>query len=163
MTDRSITVNGRRYAWPKAPVVVVCIDGSEPAYMDEAISAGAMPWLAKALPHGTKRLADCVVPSFTNPNNLSIVTGAPPSVHGICGNFFYDRQAGTEIMMNDPKYLRAGTILAAFASAGASLAVVTAKDKLRGLLGHGVVARRRGGAWHSQRLARQRWGTPVEG
>ena len=138
MTDRSITVNGRRYAWPKAPVVVVCIDGSEPAYMDEAISAGAMPWLAKALPQGTKRLADCVIPSFTNPNNLSIVTGAPPSVHGICGNYFYDRQAGTEIMMNDPKYLRASTILAAFASAGASLAVVTAKEKLRRLLGHGM-------------------------
>jgi phosphonoacetate hydrolase len=136
--DKSLTVNGRRYAWPKAPVVVVCIDGSEPAYMDQAIAAGAMPWLAKALPQGTKRLADCVVPSFTNPNNLSIVTGAPPSVHGICGNFFYDRQAGTEIMMNDPKYLRAGTILAAFASAGASLAVVTAKDKLRRLLGHGM-------------------------
>ena len=33
-----------------------------------------------------------MVPSFTNPNNLSIVTGAPPAVHGICGNYFYDRE-----------------------------------------------------------------------
>src|SRR5262249_53697840 len=136
--DKILAVNGRRYAWPKAPTVVVCIDGSEPAYMDQAIAAGAMPWLAKALPLGTKRLADCVVPSFTNPNNLSIVCGAPPAVHGICGNFFYDRRAGTEIMMNDPKYLRAGTILAEFGSAGASVAVVTAKDKLRRLLGNGL-------------------------
>ncbi len=136
--DRTVAVNGRRYAWPQAPVVVVCIDGSEPAYMDEAIAAGAMPWLSQALPRGTRRLADCVVPSFTNPNNLSIVTGVPPSVHGICGNYFYDRQAGVEIMMNDPRYLRAGTILAAFADAGASVAVVTAKDKLRRLLGHGM-------------------------
>jgi phosphonoacetate hydrolase len=135
---RALSVNGRRYAWPKAPVVIVCIDGSEPAYMDEAMAAGSMPWLTKALPGGTRRLADCVVPSFTNPNNLSIVTGVPPSVHGICGNYFYDRQANTEIMMNDPKYLRAGTILAAFAAAGASLAVVTAKDKLRRLLGQGM-------------------------
>ena len=39
-------------------------------------------------------------------------------------------------MMNDPKYLRAGTLLAAFAAAGASVAVITAKDKLRALLGH---------------------------
>ena len=76
------------------------------------------------------------MPSFTNPNNLSIVTGAPPSVHGICGNYFWDRDAGAEVMMNDPKYLRAGTILAAFADAGAKVAVVTAKDKLRALLGH---------------------------
>jgi phosphonoacetate hydrolase len=76
------------------------------------------------------------VPSFTNPNNLSIVTGTPPAVHGICGNYFYDRDADAEVMMNDPKYLRAGTVLAAFADAGARVAVVTAKDKLRKLLGH---------------------------
>src|SRR5207245_3468402 len=80
--------------------------------------------------------ADCVVPSFTNPNNLSIVTGVPPSVHGICGNYFFDAEAGAEVMMNDAKYLRSGTILAAFAAADAKVAVVTAKDKLRSLLGH---------------------------
>ena len=39
-------------------------------------------------------------------------------------------------MMNDAKYLRAGTMLAALADAGAKVAVVTAKDKLRSLLGH---------------------------
>jgi phosphonoacetate hydrolase len=85
---------------------------------------------------GANMLADCVVPSFTNPNNLSIVTGAPPAVHGICGNYFFDRDLGEEVMMNDPKYLRAGTVLAAFADAGAKVAVVTAKDKLRKLLGN---------------------------
>jgi phosphonoacetate hydrolase len=83
-------------------------------------------------------VADCVMPSFTNPNNLSIVTGVPPSVHGICGNYFYDPDTGTEVMMNDPKYLRADTILAALAGAGARVAVITAKDKLRRLLGHGM-------------------------
>ncbi len=131
-----ITVNGRRYAWPDRPLVVVCVDGSEPDYIRRAIAAGAMPYLAAALPGGTDRLADCVVPSFTNPNNLSIVTGVPPSVHGICGNYFFDRDADAEVMMNDPRYLRCGTILAAFAREGARLAVVTAKDKLRRLLGH---------------------------
>jgi phosphonoacetate hydrolase len=57
-------------------------------------------------------------------------------VHGICGNYFFDADAGAEVMMNDPKYLRTGTILAAFADAGARVAVITAKDKLRALLGH---------------------------
>jgi phosphonoacetate hydrolase len=131
-----VEVNGRRYAWPDRPLVVVCVDGSEPDYIRQAIAAGAMPYLASALPGGTERLADCVVPSFTNPNNLSIVTGVPPSAHGICGNYFFDREAGAEVMMNDPGYLRCGTILAAFSRAGARLAVVTAKDKLRRLLGH---------------------------
>jgi len=135
---RTLTVNGRQYAWPDRPLVVVCIDGSEPDYTTKAVAAGVMPWLAKARGTGADLLADCVVPSFTNPNNLSIVTGAPPSVHGISGNFFYDRDANAEVMMNDPKFLRAGTILAAFSKAGAKLAVVTAKDKLRKLLGHGM-------------------------
>ncbi|MFO1058636.1 MAG: phosphonoacetate hydrolase [Dongiaceae bacterium] len=134
----AVTVNGRRYAWPKEPVVVVCIDGSEPDYTTRAMAAGAMPWLAAALPQGTDRLADCVVPSFTNPNNLSIVTGAPPAVPGIAGNYFFDRDSGEEVMMNDPAYLYADTILAAFARAGAKVAVVTAKDKLRRLLGKGL-------------------------
>ncbi len=59
-------------------------------------------------------------------------------MHGICGNFFWDPDAKAEVMMNDAKYLRAGTILAALADAGAKVAVVTAKDKLRALLGHGM-------------------------
>ncbi len=132
---RSITVNGKNYAWPSAPVVVICVDGCEPDYLKAAIAAGAMPWLAEARVRGSDLIGDCVVPSFTNPNNLSIVTGAPPAIHGICGNYLYDREVGAEVMMNDPKYLRAPTILAGFAAAGAKVAVVTAKDKLRRLLG----------------------------
>jgi phosphonoacetate hydrolase len=131
-----IEVNGRRYALPESPVVVVCVDGCEPDYLDRAVEAGAMPWLGAARAAGTSLVGDCVMPSFTNPNNLSIVTGAPPAVHGISGNYFWDPQAGVEVMMNDPKYLRAETILARLADAGASPAVVTAKDKLRRLLGH---------------------------
>ena len=129
-----LSVNGRNYRRPSRPVVVVCVDGCENDYLTEAARAGVAPFIARMLEHG--RIADCVVPSFTNPNNLSIVTGAPPSVHGICGNYFYDREADAEVMMNDPKYLRAGTILAAFADAGAKVVVITAKDKLRTLLGH---------------------------
>jgi len=131
-----LNVNKRGYKLPKAPTVVVCVDGCEPDYLAQAVAAGRMPWLQRTLAHGTGLIADCVVPSFTNPNNLSIVTGAPPSVHGICGNYLYDTASGTEVMMNDPKWLRAPTLLAALADAGKKVAVVTAKDKLRRLLGH---------------------------
>jgi phosphonoacetate hydrolase len=136
MQRPAITVNGREYRWPQRPIVVVCVDGCEPDYISQAIEAGAAPFLGGLNGRGTCLTADCVVPSFTNPNNLSIVTGTPPAVHGICGNYFWDAEAGAEVMMNDAKYLRAGTILAAFAAAGAKVAVVTAKDKLRSLLGH---------------------------
>jgi len=131
-----LNVNKRSYKLPSQPTVVVCVDGCEPDYLAQAVAAGRMPWLQRTLAEGAGLIADCVVPSFTNPNNLSIVTGAPPSVHGICGNYLYDTASGTEVMMNDPKWLRAPTLLAALADAGRKVAVVTAKDKLRRLLGH---------------------------
>ena len=132
----NIEVNGRSYKLPTVPTVVVCVDGCEPDYLAQAVATGHMPWLKRTLAEGTGLIAECVVPTFTNPNNLSIVTGAPPSVHGICGNYLFDTASGTEVMMNDPKWLRAPTILASLADAGKSLAVITAKDKLRKLLGH---------------------------
>jgi phosphonoacetate hydrolase len=133
-----ITVNHRAYRLPHRPTVVVCVDGCEPEYIAQAVAHGRMPWLAQVLAEGTALVADCVIPSFTNPNNLSIVTGAPPSVHGICGNYLFDVASNTEVMMNDPKWLRAPTLLAALSDAGCSIAVITAKDKLRKLLGHGM-------------------------
>ena len=133
----NIAVNSRTYHWMDHPLVVVCLDGSQFEYISAAVAAGCAPFLARILAgQGTCLLADCAMPSFTNPNNLSIVTGVAPAVHGISGNYFYDPQTGEEVMMNDPRYLRAGTILAALAEAGAKVAVITAKDKLRKLLGH---------------------------
>lgn len=136
--NRKITVNDRSYDWPAQPVVVVCIDGSEPAYIEAAVADGVMPFTAKMLAQGADLRANCVVPSFTNPNNLSIVTGQPPAIHGISGNYFLDPDSGEEVMMNDPKFLRAPTIFKAFQEEGAKIAIITAKDKLRRLLGHGL-------------------------
>src|SRR5450432_946797 len=132
-----ITVNGRTYQWMQRPLVVVCVDGCQFEYITAAVAAGAAPFLGRLLAgSGQCFIADCVMPSFLNPNNISIVTGVPPSVHGICGNYFFDPESGEEVMMNDPRHLRVGTILAAFSDAGAKVAVITAKDKLRKLLGH---------------------------
>ena len=136
---KTVCVNGRDYAWPKRPLVVICCDGSEPAYMEQAMAKGLMPNLAKIIAKGEDRRGLSVIPSFTNPNNLSIVTGRPPEVHGISGNSLIDPETGEEVMMNDPKWLRAPTIFAAFQKAGARICMVTAKDKLRLLLSKGLV------------------------
>lgn len=138
MSPINVAVNGRTYAWPRVPAIAICLDGCEPAYLDEAIQAGLMPALVRIKQKGTVRMAHSVIPSFTNPNNLSIATGRPPSVHGICGNYLYERETGKEVMMNDPRFLRAPTIFQAFYDAGARVAVVTAKDKLCALLGKGL-------------------------
>ena len=129
-----IEVNGRRYALARRPTVVVCVDGCEPDYITEAAAHGQVPWLKEVLASGTVLAADCVVPSFTNPNNLSIVTGVPPSVHGICGNYLFDVASGTEVMMNDPKWLRAPTILAELA--GRAMFEHVMESKARTLKNH---------------------------
>ncbi|MEW2625334.1 phosphonoacetate hydrolase [Streptomyces sp. NPDC048106] len=136
--DGRLTVNGRSYPRPGRPVVVVCVDGSEDAYHERAIADGLMPFTETMLEHGGDLRGECAMPSFTNPNNLSIATGVPPAVHGICGNYFYDTASGEEVMMNAPELLRAPTLFAAFSQAGARVAVITAKDKLRRLLGSGL-------------------------
>lgn len=134
----AIRVNDRSYHLPRVPTVIVCIDGCEQEYINQAVQAGVAPFFARLATDGTVLSGDCVMPSFTNPNNLSIVTGAPPSVHGICGNYFFDAEQNAEVLMNDARYLRAPTVLAQMAAAGQKVAVVTAKDKLRSLLGHGL-------------------------
>ena len=133
-----VTANDRVYPWPKVPAVAICLDGCEPEYLDVAIAEGLMPTLKRMREEGTDRLAHSVIPSFTNPNNLSIATGRPPSVHGICGNYLFEPETGQEVMMNDVRFLRAPTIFSEFYNAGARVAVVTAKDKLRALLGAGL-------------------------
>jgi phosphonoacetate hydrolase len=135
---RHVSVNGRTYRWPSRPLVVVCLDGSAFEYIERAVAAGVAPYLQSLVSSKFFRLVQSALPSFTNPNNVSIVTGAPPAVHGISGNFFFDRDTGSDVMMNDASFLRAETILSAFSRAGARVAIVTAKDKLRRLLGHAV-------------------------
>ena len=136
--NSSIETNGRRYEAPKNCAVVICLDGCEPEYLDVAIEQGLMPNLDRIRRTGTSRIAHSVIPSFTNPNNMSIATGRPPSIHGICGNYLYEPETGEEVMMNDVRFLRAPTIFSHYYKAGARVALVTAKDKLRALLGAGL-------------------------
>ncbi|GGB91553.1 phosphonoacetate hydrolase [Marivita lacus] len=133
-----VVANDRTYPAPRTCAIAICLDGCEPEYLEVAIAEGLMPTLKRIRETGTDRLAHSVIPSFTNPNNMSIATGRPPSVHGICGNFLYEPETDQEVMMNDVRFLRAPTVFSKFYEAGARVAVVTAKDKLRALLGAGL-------------------------
>ncbi len=137
-SERSIEVNGRAYRRPVRPTVVVCVDGFDPAYLEWGLRSGTLPTLAEFHRRGFGSRALAVVPTTTNPNNTSIVTGAPPSVHGINGNFYLDRKTGAEVMITDAALLRCDTILGEMSRAGVTTIAVTAKDKLRKLLGHRI-------------------------
>src|SRR5215510_15866933 len=83
-----ITVNGKSYRWPKSPVVVILIDGGDPAYVRDGLARNVLPNFRRLMTRGFASIARGAMPSFTNPNNISVITGVPPSVHGISGNFF---------------------------------------------------------------------------
>lgn len=132
-------VNGRSYFPPARPIVVICLDGSADEYLDATLARGRMPNLQRISTIGHRGFARAAMPTFTNVNNSSIVTGVPPSIHGIGGNFFLDKEAGKEVMMNSARFLRADTIFPAAARAGRKVAVVTAKEKLRDIFAAGLV------------------------
>ncbi|MES2737085.1 MAG: phosphonoacetate hydrolase [Verrucomicrobiota bacterium] len=136
----SFSVNGRTYTPPARPIAVICLDGSADEYLDVALAQGRMPHLAQLSLQGWRGFARAAMPTFTNVNNSSIVTGVPPSVHGIGGNFFYDTTTGQEVMMNSAQYLRAETIFRHAQLAGRKVAVVTAKEKLRDIFASGLIS-----------------------
>ena len=134
-----IEINERQYPGiPSSTAIVICLDGSQKEYFEEASKLNLTPNIDSFKKSGEDLLVNSAIPSFTNPNNISIVTGRPSSVHGICGNFFYTPSTGEEVMMNDPQFLRAPTIFQKYYEQGAKIAIVTAKDKLRKLLSHGL-------------------------
>ena len=112
---------------------VVCLDGLDPAYLD---AAEAPNWDAIA-DAGSAGECRCVVPSLTNVNNVSIVTGAFPETHGITGNSYYDPDVDDLVYMNDPSFLRCGTRFQEFGTAGESVAALVAKRKLERFVGRG--------------------------
>src|SRR4029450_8839169 len=95
-----ISLNGVQYRWPDRPVVVVCNDGGDPAYFDHAVKKGIVPNVARFMQPGFSAIAQCVIPSFPCPNNVSIVTGSPPSIHGISGNFYLEPDTGKAVVMH---------------------------------------------------------------
>ncbi len=158
MSEPHFTANGRRYAAPTQPVLAICADGWDPAYVDDALARELMPRLAAALADGgTYALGRAQVPTFTNPNNVTIVTGVSAAENGVAGNH-YRRTDGTEVQVTDPSFLRAETIHAAAQAAGVGVLCVTAKDKLRRLLAAGGVPAFSAELAHEQQVPD---GTPV--
>ena len=131
MEKTSVDLNGVTYRWPSRPVVVVCIDGGDPEYFEHGLEAGIIPNIERFMKEGFFTVARGSMPSFTCPNNMSIVTGTEPVEHGISGNFYLDRETGEPVVMTGPELLRKRSIMSEFSRHGARVVSITAKDKLR--------------------------------
>ena len=133
-----VTVNGVTYRWPAKPVALVCIDGGDPAYLRRYLAEGVIPNIARFMARGFSTVVEGTMPSFTCPNNMSMITGTPASKHGISGNYYLDVATGKPVVMTGPELLRGDSILTKFAEAGARVVSITAKDKLRKQLSKGL-------------------------
>jgi len=134
----AVSVNGRSYRSPAIPTAVICLDGVDPAYLEDAFDRDLTPRLKELARAGAHLRGRSQLPSFTNPNNLSIVCGAPPSVHGVPGNHYLD-PSGEEAQLDRAELIRAPSIHAVLARRGVRVLAVTAKEKLRRLLAAGGV------------------------
>lgn len=147
----------------KAPsIFAVCVDGFDPQYVEDTPKE-SMPFIkslidsSNAVSSATATapsdsssgvrgqepgffIGDGAMPSFTNPNNVGIITASPPSKHGISGNYYFDSKLGKDVPMTSASMIRADSLLAAAHLAGFDVIVVTAKDKLLNLLSHQLPA-----------------------
>ena len=111
------------------------IDGFDPAYVQPA----RMPRLHALMQAGGSTLdGRGVLPSLTNVNHISLVTGTYPERHGLSTNFFYDRQSRSEVFMEQVSFVREPLLFEVMKTAGWSTAMVTAKEKLTKLLRRGL-------------------------
>ena len=131
-------LNDISYSWPKKPLALVCIDGGDPEYIEAGLRDGIIPNISRFMKEGFYKVAQGSMPSFTCPNNMSIVTGTEPKKHGISGNFFLDPESQEPVVMTGPELLRSRSILGEFSCEGAKVVSITAKDKLRKQLQKGM-------------------------
>ena len=117
-----------------APTIVVCIDGFDPEYLE----ACEMPVFSALAAGGRLTIGRSMMPSVTNVNNVSVVTGEYPESHGICSNFWLRDRLGEGVYVESSEFILAETMFERARSLGKISLLATSKDKLRTLLGDGA-------------------------
>ena len=113
-------------------IIVICVDGFDPEYFDVIDT----PNIDRLIQNGGFYcIGKSMWPSVTNVNNVSILTGEYPSVHGICSNYRYLQETGEEIYMESSEYILSPTIFTMAKEKKIDTLLATSKDKLRTLLG----------------------------
>jgi len=115
-------------------VVLICVDGLDPEYLENCDA----PNLQEIGRKGFFNLGQSMMPSVTNVNNMSIVTGVYPDVHGICSNYWFLKSTGQGYYTESSDYVLSKTIFQKAKSLGLKSLVVSSKDKLMNLLSPGV-------------------------
>lgn len=111
-------------------VIVICFDGMAPEYLEQT----ATPVFDRLGLEGRWVTGRSQMPSVTNVNNVSILTGQVPAAHGINANFAIARD-GSEVYMESPDMIRAPMLAERVATAGGRVAAISSKAKLGAIIG----------------------------
>ena len=80
------------------------------------------------------------MPTVTNVNNVSLICGGPPALHGITANYFLNQETGEEVYMESGDFLLSPTLMEAGTAAGRKTAALASKKKLTDMIGKGAGA-----------------------
>ena len=114
-------------------VLILVIDGCAPEYITPDFAPN-IHRLAKQ--SGFAKTVKAVVPTVTNVNHASILSGKFPSETGMVGNYFYNPATGEEGFIEEKGFMKAETLLQAYRKRGRKTAFLTVKGKLLGVYGH---------------------------
>ena len=114
--------------------LIVSLDGCAPEYLEKS----NIPNMKTFPTQGSYTIGDAIVPAVTNVNNVSMITGLYPEIHGVTSNCYYDRKKKCEVYMESAYAIRAKTVFEELHQRGLRTALLSTKDKLCTLLNRGA-------------------------
>ena len=111
-------------------IIVICIDGWDAEYLDYR----KMDFIETNKNNGFTKIVNSMMPSVTNVNNISILTGQYPSKHGICSNYNYSMKTNQGVYLEENKYIQSETIFDIYSKNNLTTLLATSKNKLKTLI-----------------------------
>jgi len=129
-----LAIGNSFYEGTTLKALIICIDGGDPAYFETA----STPNLDRLGAEGQRLLVNAQMPTVTNVNNVSLICGGPPTMHGITANYFRERETGEEVYMESGGFLLSPTLMEVGAATGHKTAALASKKKLVDMVGKGA-------------------------
>lgn len=114
--------------------LIIVIDGCAADY----ITKENTPNLYRLAEAGFYSKVKSAIPSVTNVNHASILSGSFPNNHGVVGNYYYDRGTGKEGFIEDSHHMKAESIIDIYSKQSKSTALLTVKGKVLEVFGENV-------------------------
>ncbi|WP_042351481.1 alkaline phosphatase family protein [Bacillus massiliigorillae] len=114
--------------------IVIVIDGCAHEYLEQGVTQN----ISELGKKGFFKNVKSALPSVTNVNHATILTGSLPIEHQVTGNYFYNPESEEQGFIDGKGFLNKETILDAYAKQGKSTALLVVKGKVLQVFGDNV-------------------------